>query len=238
MSLDALEDEDLRDRILRRGDPKQYVSGGMLGTYDFCPRCFEYVFLEGVKREVTEEVRLGSEYHRAMKEWLSGTRNSVDGLSVEVAEWVEWTVALEKRRARLGYRRPVMLERKLRAPDLLIEGHPDRVDWQEYPRTLAVVEYKTGHKVYERAVKLQLGFYGVLVSAVTGLEVERLVMINPRLQDVRIWDFDEEIVKQVARLVAKIRHAVATNEFPARCTVGKWRVCGLCPFEQVIEEWF
>ena len=50
--LDEFADEDLRDRVLERGNPRQYVSGGMLGTFDFCPRCFEYVFLEGVKRDV------------------------------------------------------------------------------------------------------------------------------------------------------------------------------------------
>jgi len=121
----------------------------------------------------------------------------------------------------------------------LIEGHPDRVDWQDYERrTLAVVEYKTGHKVYERAVKMQLGFYGVLVSAVTGLEVERLVMINPRLKDVRIWDFDEGLVKMVARAVARIRYAIAVDKFPRRCSVGKFRVCQLCNFDEVLNEMF
>jgi len=238
--LDEFADEDLRDRTLERGNPRQYVSGGMLGTFDFCPRCFEYVFLEGVKREVTEEVKLGSEYHRAMKEWVCGTRNSVEGLHPVVAEWVTWTLELEGRRAkRPGYHPPVMVERKFRSPDLLIEGHPDRVDWQDYERrTLAVVEYKTGHKVYERAVKVQLGFYGVLVSAVTGLEVERLVMVNPRLKDVRIWDFDEGLVKMVARAVARIRYAVAEDKFPRRCTVGKFRVCHLCNFDEVLNEMF
>jgi len=234
MNVDELADEELRDRRLRRGDPNQYVSGGMLGTFDFCPRCFEYVYMEGVKRTVTEEVKLGSEYHRAMKEWCLGTRTTLEGLNPLVADWVQWTVELEQRRAQLpDYNKPVMVERGLRAPDLLIEGHPDRVDWERYPKTLTVVEYKTGHKVYERAVKMQLAFYGVLVSAVTGLEVEKLVMINPRLRDVRIWELDNELVKMVARAVAKIRYAVATDKFPPRCTVGKWMVCGLCDFEEV-----
>lgn len=217
--------------ILERGNPNQFISGGMLGTFDFCPKCFEWVFLEGVERGKSEALIDGADFHEAMRQYFRGILD-VDNLREPLHDWVEWTIEVEeKRKLSPGYKPPQLLEQNFIASDLLINGHPDRIDVEDGKDVL--IEYKTGKSTYEQPVRIQLAFYAILVSASTGAEVEKLVMINPRLQIIKVWELDNKLIKQTAHAVAKVRYAIANGKFPQKCTVNKWQICQLCEFEDI-----
>jgi CRISPR/Cas system-associated exonuclease Cas4 (RecB family) len=177
-------------------------------------------------------MQYGIKFHAAMDKYFDGTLD-LSTLEDPVLTWVQWTIQLEKRRAkRPGYYPPVAREIHLKAPDLLLEGHVDRID-----RTVEgheILDYKTGRSFYKDAVQLQLAFYAILWEHITGTNVSKLVMLNPRRKQIEVWDFEESLIKRVAYKVAKIRHAIETDTFPAKCTVAKWLVCGLCDIEEVI----
>jgi len=222
------------DRGLTRlelGNPNQYISSSMLGVYDFCPLCFRKTLIEGKHRETTQELDLGSEYHEAMEDWLNGILE-LDDWAPQVQEWVKWTLALENRRQRQpSWTAPVSAELYLVSEQLRLSAHIDRVDRDE--EGWYIIEYKTGKSLRFDGVELQLGLQAIVFEAVTGGKVKQLVMINPRLKLVKTWEVTESLVKKVAYRVAKIRHAIATDSFPPKCTIGKWRICQLCPIEQL-----
>ncbi len=216
---------------LKLGDPNQYISSSMLGTFDFCPLCFRKTLIEGRQRELSPELELGAAYHEAMEDWLNGML-VLEDWPPQVQEWVKWTLALEHRRqSRPGWTAPVSAELYLASPQLNLSAHIDRVDRDD--QGWYIIEYKTGRTTRFDGVMLQLGLQAVVFEAVTGGKVVQLVMINPRLKQVKTWEFNERLVKRVAYRVAKIRHAIATDSFEPKCTIGKWRICQLCPIEQL-----
>lgn len=221
--------------LLEAGNPNQILRASAILTYDFCPRCFKNVFIDGVKRGEGDALLLGRNFHDAIKLHFEH-RLEISKIGEPVQEWLKWVIAIENKKMKEpDYLPPIYLEMYLQDPDLLLDGHIDRVDWYTPERqAVSLVEYKTGASFYERQILTQLTLYAVLWESVTGTPVKQLVVINPRLKIIKDWDFTEDLIKQLARRVAKVRHAIATMVFPQKCTPAKWTVCGLCEIEDAL----
>ncbi len=80
----------------------------------------------------------------------------------------------------------------------------------------------------------QLAFYAVLweLSGNSGTVTE-LTLINPRLQAVHTEELTDSLRKSALIRIAALRRAIDDDNFPYKCTDGKFEACHICTFEEL-----
>lgn len=99
-------------------------------------------------------------------------------------------------------------------------------------KLICIEEYKTSGGVYEDGLKLEFGFYQLLLRSLPEYKDVKFVgrLINPRI-DVRTFIpiLSETYVK---KSIQKLRDAIANNDFPQDCSDWKFTACKRCTIEE------
>ncbi len=226
-----------------------YIRKSMLEDWYFCPYKF-YLNYTGHKLPMNYmyAVRMGTRFHDWAEELVNRARaynidEWDDWIHPDYApferEMMEWFIHVERERIRkIGFKmwKPLFTEITLRDDDNRLIGTIDRVDaWDD--KSVALVEYKTSKKVDDNSLKRQFAFYKIMMENVHGLEVARGILINPRLQVVKIYKISDYMVKKIKDDLRRLRIFMKQGEtaFPKKCSTVKRIVCRACTYDDINE---
>lgn len=229
-----------------------YIRKSMLESYDFCPRQFYHQFIEGVQKPPNQKMLIGTRFHEFAERFFDYAMViepeywnefiPYDSLNEEEVEMYEWFISYQRSRLTrlrkeereyefcLLYRELYMVCDKVK-----LNSTVDGAEWidKQY-NTICLIEYKTGQRMNTESAMKQLAFYAILweLSGNPGHVIE-LKLINPRLKAVYSEPLTDDMRKDALTRIAKLRLAIDRNDFPYRCSDGKFAACKMCRLEEL-----
>jgi CRISPR/Cas system-associated exonuclease Cas4 (RecB family) len=224
----------------------------MLESYEFCPRQFYHQFVEGVQKDANQKMLIGTRFHEFAERFFDYAEVipqehwdeliPLEHLNDEEITMYEWFVSYQRSRLTLLTKEdrvnefiPLYRELYMICDHVQIKSTLDGAEWVSKKHdTVRLLEYKTGSKMNTESAIRQLAFYAVLweLSGNPGTVTE-LRLINPRLQAVYTAELTEDLKKAALLRVAKLRTAIDKNDFPYKCSDGKFAACHMCTLEEL-----
>lgn len=225
-------------------DGRVYLRKSAVESFNFCPRQFYKVYMEGMPIKESYYMLQGTRFHEfaywffdvcesiPIEHWLDLVPNAFAPEEREMAEWWVGT-EIERYKACKGRFAPLIREMKMIDDDLLLTGTVDRIDEGDSEDELIIVEYKTGRSYNEESVTRQLCFYKLIYdNTIKRGEIKYMKYINPRLKVVKMIPYNPAIMDKVFVEISKVRRAMKDGIFPVRCSPVKHLICNLCDFDE------
>ena len=233
------------------------IRKSMLEDFGFCPHRFKKVWVDGIQRVPNQVMLMGTRFHDFAEKffeyalvfdqsrWMEFIPKEFIPEEVAMATWFiqneQARYATLKEEGRLDEFLPILREFKLNSPKLYLEGTVDRMDWLSKEKGLVIaIEYKTGKTINHESLTKQLAMYALMYHdmRLPGMVVG-LRLINPRLGVVKDYKLERWHTDKVLKDIVKLRDAIRSNEYPAKCTDVKFAFCRMCtPEESGIKDGF
>jgi len=230
----------------------KHIRKSMLESYDFCPRQFYHQYVELVNKPVNQKMLIGTRFHEFAERFFDYalTIDPDDWSELIPADWLneeelsmyEWFLSYQRKRLdklrneeRENEFCPLYRELFMQCDRIQIKSTLDGAEWvDKLYNTVRLIEYKTGSKMNTESAIRQLAFYAVLweLSGNPGTITE-LRLINPRLQAIYTEQLTDDMRRLALTRIAKLRAAIDKNDFPYRCSDGKFAACRMCTLEEL-----
>lgn len=161
-----------------------------LNTYEFCPKLYEFVYIDKIKQEANEDMKFGKLFHKFAENFYKRidvekiTYHEFDELLVSKEELNNF-IKYEKKRyqkllmnGKLNLYKPLLLEEKLIGEISGSEfiGYVDRVE-RLVNGEILVMDYKAKEPTSDMAIKSlkrQLSIYGDLLEQRNAIKVDSI----------------------------------------------------------------
>jgi CRISPR/Cas system-associated exonuclease Cas4 (RecB family) len=229
-----------------------YIRKSMLESFEFCPRQFYHQFIELVDKPANQKMLIGTRFHEFAERFFDYA------MVLDPQDWDELIPVLEFNSEEIAMAQWFLSFQRSRLTKLMKEGREnefvpmyrelfmicDRVqvkstldgaEWvSKREQTVRLIEYKTGSKMNTESAIRQLAFYAVLWELCGNPgTITELQLINPRLQAIFTAELTPEMKKAALLRVAKLRAAIDKNDYPYKCTDGKYAACKMCTMEEL-----
>lgn len=227
------------------------IRKSMLESYDFCPRQMYHQYIEGVEKQANQKMLIGTRFHEFAERFFD-VASTIDHdawyelipeeFNDEEQDMTTWFITFQRmrwmdleRQNKLDYFTPMYRELFMICDTIKLQSTLDGAEWiDRQAGTVRLIEYKTGGKIDKDAAFRQLAFYAVLwtMSGNPGT-IKQLRLINPRLQVVVDAEYTDKLRDAALKRVAKLRAAIDNDDFPYKCTDGKYAACRMCKMEEI-----
>lgn len=235
----------MKPEIMYDDTGKLYLRKSMVESFNFCPRQFKNVYIDGNFVNETYIMQIGTRFHD-FAYWFFDVCESIpvdrwtelvpSAFNVEEREWAHWWITTEQERYRSceGRRfQPAQREMKLVDDTMLLTGTLDRIDYGDNEDELVIVEYKTGKSYHEESIIRQLSFYKLMWDNTIKLgEIKYMKYINPRTQVIKMIPINPSMTDKVLMSISKVRKAIREENYPCKCSPVKHIICGMCDFDE------
>ena len=126
---------------------------------------------------------------------------------------------------------PVYREVHLNSPALKLHGYIDAIRWvDKEKKTFALVEYKTSKSYKPGNVKRELAYYRMLWDDTMKDKgtITHTIIMNPQCKINDIKKVSVRNMNAAKKAIAKVRAALANEEFDKPMNMFKCEYCGLC----------
>lgn len=224
------------------------LSKSAIEAFGYCAKSFEIKYLKKFKTPPNEVMLRGTRFHKFAEEFFDHCdeyapedwEQMIDTtLKEDEQQYQRWFIEQERfRYMKLlnegkaeEYFIPAYREVHLNAPELKLHGYIDRIDCNnKEKRTYTLVEYKTSKKYKPADVKRELSYYRMLwdetmkdIGTIT-----HVLIINPECQEYQYYKVSERNMTAAKNMMAKLREAIAKNDFPRPMNLYKCNYCDLC----------
>lgn len=237
----------LGDEIFYNKEHQLYIRKSMIEDYYFCPYKFYKSWIDKdvkVRSNYQSILDMGTRFHEfayTFFDYMDAERfdrwNELipyDHFNSQEIDRCEWFIEQEQLRfieMPEELYRPVAREIRLIDEELLLTSVCDRIDWVT-DKTTQIVEYKTSKKFDDKSLVRQMSFYAYIWNKGYGYPVVSLKVINPRLKEIRIYEYEEDYTFNTLEDIYEIRTAMGYDDYPRKCNPIKHIICGVCnPYE-------